>query len=481
MYPSSSEIDADLERFRRFHPGGTLLCIPNAKNLYDEEVRGMFNIPKSMKFTKMMNPTDTLSCGFPMPMDSFTFSLLNAWGISPHQMHPSLCLALTRVLSVFKAYYRFILPVDVQRFINPSGRQIPGLPWKVFSCECKHPNKNSSIFREACYVSLSDEFVDWHYDRDLNANEISAPTHVVPLNQRPGVAVIEPDSESYNGCSPKAPEMNSIVTGDFQGSPSPSSLIRIRRRHYKTKVAGANTSDAHDFGASNGKIILKRLRKGDQPLPLTFNTSKFVSVPDAMSGKICQAARRSNRLAEKGYVFKEASSCCPVGVFAPAFDGNRERTNPGSGDEVHEMKTESSDDISSGCPSPFTDLGDAQVPLGSEAVRENDISNTLFVDDNLTSKDNMSPARDSISSPGHRGPTCNFGEKVIPSPLPTEFFPDFNIFSDRGMMGSGSTNLCPDNENVKICRPASIPQSVTGISRSAPASPSPVQPVNEPD
>ncbi|KAI3892014.1 hypothetical protein MKX03_030848 [Papaver bracteatum] len=49
----SSEIDADLERFRRFLPGSTLPCVPNAKNLYDEEVRGTCNIPKSVKFTKM--------------------------------------------------------------------------------------------------------------------------------------------------------------------------------------------------------------------------------------------------------------------------------------------------------------------------------------------------------------------------------------------------------------------------------------------
>ncbi|KAI3837549.1 hypothetical protein MKW98_011468 [Papaver atlanticum] len=506
MNPPSSEIDADLERFRRFHPDGTLPCVPNAKNLSDEEVRGMFNIPKSVKFTKMKNPTDPvcndevvvnlyqLACGFPMPVDSFTCSLLNAWGISTHQMHPSLCFALKWVLSIFKTYYRFILPADIQKFITPSGRQISGLPWKVFSCECKHQNvkflddssdvrieKFFDLPRSLFDVSLSDEFDDWRYDRDLNANEISAPTHAVPLNQRPGVTVIESDSESYDSCSPKAPEMNSMGTDDLQGSSSPSSLIRIRRRHYKTKAAGANTSDAHDFGASNGKTSFKRLRKGYQPLPFTFNTSQFVIVPDAMSGKIRQAARRSKRLVNKGYTFKEAISCCPVGAFAPAFEGNRERTNSGSGDEVLGMETENSDDISSGCPSPFTDLGDAQVPLGREAVRGNDFSSTVFVDDNLTSQDNASPARDSILSPGHREPTCDNGEKVIQPPFPTDSLLDCDLFSDRGMMGSGLTNPCPKNENVRVRRPASIPQSDTGISRPAPASPSPVQPINEPD
>ncbi|RZC55081.1 hypothetical protein C5167_013943 [Papaver somniferum] len=145
------------------------------------------------------------------------------------------------------------------------------------------------------------------------------------------------------------------------------------------------------------------------------------------------------------------------------------------------METESSDDISSGCPSPFTDLGDAQVPLGREAVRGNDFSSTVFVDDNLTSKDNASPAHDSILSPGHIEPTCDNGEKVIQPPFPTESLLDCNLFSARGMMGSGSTNPCPENENVRVCRAASILQSDTGISRPVLASPSLVQPINEPD
>ncbi|KAI3871024.1 hypothetical protein MKX03_010870, partial [Papaver bracteatum] len=68
----------------------------------------MFNIPESIKFTKMKTPADPVrndevvvnlyhpTCGFLMPVDSFTCSLLNAWGISTHQMHPSLYFALKR-------------------------------------------------------------------------------------------------------------------------------------------------------------------------------------------------------------------------------------------------------------------------------------------------------------------------------------------------------------------------------------------------
>ncbi|KAI3861354.1 hypothetical protein MKX03_016169 [Papaver bracteatum] len=272
MRPPSSSTDTVLERFRRFHHGGNLQCIPNAKSLSDEEVRKMFNIPRSVTFSKMGNPTDPvrndevvvnlyqLACGLPMPVDSFTCALLNAWGISVNQMYPSLCLALSRVHSISKAYYRFILPIDVQKFIAPSGRQIPdnAQPNGPDSSDIRIENF-FNLPRSLFDVSLYDEFVDWCYDRDLNANEISAPTHAVPLNQRPGITSIESESESYEFYSPKAPEMNSMETGYFQGSSSPSSLFRIRRRHYETYAAGDNSSDARDVGASNGTTRFKRL------------------------------------------------------------------------------------------------------------------------------------------------------------------------------------------------------------------------------
>ncbi|KAI3950060.1 hypothetical protein MKW98_008505 [Papaver atlanticum] len=453
----------------------------------------MFNIPKSVNFSKIKSPTDPvrndemvvnlyqLSCGLPMPVDSFT----------SHQMHSSLCFALKRVLSISIAYYRLILLEDIQKFITLSGRRIPGLPWKVFSCECKHQNvkfrldgfpsfddssdarieKFFDLPRILFYVSLSDDFVDWCYDRDLNANEISAPTHAVPFNQRPGVTTIESDSESYDCYSPKAPEMNSMETDYCQGSSSPFSLIRI---------------------PSNGRKRFKRLRKGDQPPPFAFNGRRpkiplvnkalhTVVVPDAMSGKVCQAVRRSRRLFNKDYTFREASLCGSKGGFAHVFDGNRESTNSGSSDEVLGMNTESSDDNSSGWPSPFIDLGDAEVPSGREAVRGNDISNTLFADDDSSSKDNATTAHDDVLSPGRREPTHDNGEKVIQPSLPPEPLSAFEVFSDVGMMGSGSTNPCPENENVRVYRPTLIPQSDPGIRRPAVAPPSPVQPINEPD
>ncbi|XP_026419205.1 uncharacterized protein LOC113315104 [Papaver somniferum] len=239
-----------------------------------------------------------LACGLPMHVDSFTCSLLDAWGISAHQMHQSLCFALKRVLSISIAYYRLI-------------------------------NSN----------------------RDLNANEISAPTPAVPLNQRPGVTAIESDSESYDCHSPKAPEMNSMETDHCQGSSSPFSLIRIRRRHSQL-------------------AIIPRMPMTLELVPVEKGSRGFEKVISPLPLHLMVDVRK--------FLFREASLCGSKGGFSPVLDGNRESTTSGSSDEVLGMNTENSDDISSGCPSPFIDLGDAEVPSGREAVRGNDFSNTLF-------------------------------------------------------------------------------------------------------
>ncbi|KAI3926788.1 hypothetical protein MKW92_019177, partial [Papaver armeniacum] len=245
--------------------------------------------------------------------------------------------------------------------------------------------------------------------------------------------------------------MNSMGADCFQGSSSPSSLLRIRRRHYKTKTVGANSSDAHGLGASNGKTSFKRLRKGDQMLPFTFKgrrpknqivnkAPQFVDIFDAMHGKVC-------------YSFKEASSYGPDGGFSPAFDENRESPNT----------LVLFDDISSGCPIPFTDLGDAEVPSEREAIRGNDFSNTLFADDTSSSKDNATTSHDAALSPNCRETTRDNEENVIQPSLPSEPLSNFVVFSDIGMMGSGSTNPCPENENVRVCRPTSIPQPTLAL------------------
>ncbi|KAI3887065.1 hypothetical protein MKW92_002743 [Papaver armeniacum] len=214
--------------------------------------------------------------------------------------------------------------------------------------------------------------------------------------------------------------MNSMGADCFQGSSYPSSLLRIRRRHYKTKTVGANSSDAHGLGASNGKTSFKRLRKGDQLLPFTFKGPR---------PRINYRSLQKTSI-NKGYSFKEASSYGP---------GRRARITVSS-DEVLRMETESSHDISYGCP---------------KAVRGNDFSNTLFLEDTSSSKDNATTAHEVVLSPK---PTRDNGEKLSNHPCHSNPCPT-SMYFDVGMMGSGSTNPCPENENVRVCRPTSILQS----------------------
>lgn len=231
---SSFDTDTELERFRRFKPGGTLKRIQNVDSLSIKEIRAKFNIPKSVKITKVKKTTDPvgkdkvvaslyqLYCGLPMSIDTFICALHNAWGITIPQLHPWLCLALKRILSISDTYLRL--------FIVPVGRQVQGRPWKIFSCEWK--NRNSRFRLDGfpkCYrewisnstnfgngerniqtmsllsqlvssdfdiiwssygqfdMSLSDEYVEWRYNKDKNANEVSLPTDAVLLNRRPGL------------------------------------------------------------------------------------------------------------------------------------------------------------------------------------------------------------------------------------------------------------------------------------------------------
>ncbi|KAI3965914.1 hypothetical protein MKX01_010871, partial [Papaver californicum] len=115
-------------------------------------------------------------------------------------------------------------------------------------------------------VSLFDEYIGRCYNTHSDANKLStvnkfsSPTHIVPLNQRLGVI-------------------------DIESSP-PSSLIRIRRRHHKTRPAIDNSSDAHDSSASNAITKLKRLQKIDYDEVLGAETESsddnFSSCPPSL-------------------------------------------------------------------------------------------------------------------------------------------------------------------------------------------------------
>ncbi|KAI3965915.1 hypothetical protein MKX01_010872 [Papaver californicum] len=67
-----------------------------------------------------------LVCGLPMPKDYLLVHSLMRVG-----------LQLKRVLSILNTYLRFIFLTDVQKFIVPSCRQVPGFSWKIFPCDWK--------------------------------------------------------------------------------------------------------------------------------------------------------------------------------------------------------------------------------------------------------------------------------------------------------------------------------------------------------
>ncbi|KAI3919487.1 hypothetical protein MKW98_030198 [Papaver atlanticum] len=119
-----------------------------------------------------------------------------------------------------------------------------------------------------------------------------------------------------------------------------------------------------------------------------FLNRNVIQIPDAMSEKVCEIARRSQRLCNKNYNFIEESVCASSGGFFP---------------------------------SPFLNLNVTGVPIGREAMRGNDFSNTVFIDD---------------SSPMN----------VLS-----------HVLSDHGLLGSGSTSPRLANESARVRRPPSIP------------------------
>ncbi|KAI3872633.1 hypothetical protein MKW92_038176 [Papaver armeniacum] len=139
----------------------------------------------------------------------------------------------------------------------------------------------------------------------------------------------------------------------------------------------------------------------------------------------------------------DAIVCASSGAFVPSLAENRESTNSGSSNNDPGFENESSEGVSSGGPpSPFPNLNAARAPLGREAMRGNDFSNTVFIDD---------------SSPSRKEPTCNNGEKVIQSTFPIGSSFNLHVLSDHGLLGSGSTDPILANESARVCRPPSIP------------------------
>ncbi|KAI3846253.1 hypothetical protein MKW92_026186 [Papaver armeniacum] len=159
----------------------------------------------------------------------------------------------------------------------------------------------------------------------------------------------------------------------------------------------------------------------------------------------------------KNYNFVEESVCASSGAFVPGLAENRESTNSGSSNNDPGLENESSEGVSSGGPSSFPNLNAAHAPLRREAMRGNDFSNTVFIDDSSPSDDNISVARNDFLSTNRKEPNCNNGERFIQSTIPIGASLNFHVLSDHGLLGSGSTDPVLANESARVCRPPSIP------------------------
>ncbi|XP_026421599.1 uncharacterized protein LOC113317682 [Papaver somniferum] len=157
-----------------------------------------------------------------------------------------------------------------------------------------------------------------------------------------------------------------------------------------------------------------------------------------MSEKVCKVARRCQRLFHKNYNFIEESVCASSDGFVPGLAGNSESTNSDSSNDDLGFENESSE--SGGPPSPFPNLNAARVPLGREAMRGNDFSNTVFIDDSSPNDDNISAARNDFLPPGCKETTRGNGEKFIQSTFPIGSSFNLHVLSDHGLLGSGSTS-----------------------------------------
>ncbi|KAI3973269.1 hypothetical protein MKW92_022611 [Papaver armeniacum] len=203
--------------------------------------------------------------------------------------------------------------------------------------------------------------------------------------------------------------MNSIEADYRQASSSPSSLIRIRQRHYKTHTTGDNSSDVHDIGASSGRTRFKRLRKGDQPLPFAFNgphskiplvnkALKPAIVPDAVSEKV-------------------SSLCSSHGGLVPGFAENRENMNSGSSDEDLGVDPESSEDISSGRREPTRDNGEKESLSDLHVLSDHGLLVSGSINPTLASENAMVRRPPSIPVPdaddGNCLPTSQFPAKSV--------------------------------------------------------------------
>ncbi|KAI3929376.1 hypothetical protein MKW92_021326 [Papaver armeniacum] len=212
-------------------------------------------------------------------------------------------------------------------------------------------------------VAYPDSIVQLIYVRDRIFGRISAATPAVPVSRYPAPPSLGPSAQDQANSKKRRSSYSSS-----------SGFPRIHRKRHCPTV-GRNESQTSVL-RTNDVRGLRRLRKTHRDYhphcmnrDAGFLNRNDTQIPDAMSEKVCEVARRSQHLFSKNYNFIEESVCASSGGFVPGLAENSESMNSGSSNDDTLLETENFDDISSGGPpSPFLELNAARVPLGREAM-----------------------------------------------------------------------------------------------------------------
>ncbi|KAI3858179.1 hypothetical protein MKX03_033566 [Papaver bracteatum] len=456
-----------------------------------------------------------LEYGLLMPIDAEMCEILTSWGIPLQQLHLSIIISIRRLLTIARVFCRHLLPSDVHRIISPSPRDWGKGAGICFICTWADSERRLNDFPGSYKYRESPcfKFRNWQDGHQLGILYKLASSSLTQLRKSGRVARVPPDFESderiqklfdlpgdlFNVSYPDSiveliyrrentfGHISAVIPAvPVAQYPAPPSSGQSSQKRANSKKRHSSFSSSSGFpriprkrncptvGRNEAQIStprtnsvrrLRRLRKTHQDYrphrrnrdaePLNGNATH---IPDAMSEKVCIVSRSCQRLFHKNYNFAEESVCASSSAFVPGLAENRESTNSGSSNNDPGFENKSSEDVSSGGPpSPFPNLNVARAPLGREATRVNDFSNTVFIEDSSPSDDNISVACNDFLPLGRKEPTRNNDEKVIQSTFPIGSSFNLHVLSDHGLLGSGSIDPILANESARVCRPPSIP------------------------
>ncbi|MCL7027940.1 hypothetical protein MKW94_000711 [Papaver nudicaule] len=190
-----------------------------------------------------------------------------------------------------------------------------------------------------------------------------------------------------------------------------------------------------------------------------------------------------------------SEKCRHSSSSSPILPGRRKRrrvsSNRSPSPDLHSEKNFRSlrkDLSSSRPPSSFADLNVPQKSLVGEVVGGNDQPSIVFITVNSTDEEktpiaqgnNITPAHENSPPPGGEKP-IHSNEKINIRSSSSESLPSHHADPNFMRMGANSTNPQPGDENARVYRSRSIPQSNVVTGDENPASQSPTKTVNDCD